>query len=100
MPLDPQARAHLDRLLAQPTAPLQSVTPQVARRDFEAWSAEFGLAEVVRHVEDRTIPGPGGDIPIRIYDPCLERPCPLLVFFHGGGWVVGSVNSFDVFCRK
>jgi len=53
----------------------------------------------VADVSDRTIPGPGGDIPIRVYMPDSERPMPGLVFLHGGGWVVGSLQTHDGLCR-
>ena len=48
---------------------------------------------------DRTIDGPGGDLPIRIYEPDAEGPFPTLVFFHGGGHVLGNLESHDVLCR-
>ena len=48
---------------------------------------------------DRTIDGPGGDLPLRIYEPDAEGPHPTLVFFHGGGHVVGDLESHDLLCR-
>lgn len=48
---------------------------------------------------DRTIDGPGGDLPIRIYEPTAAGPHPTLVFFHGGGHVVGDLESHDLLCR-
>lgn len=54
----------------------------------------------VAHVEDRTVPGPGGPIPVRLYTPDVARPCPVLVFFHGGGWVLGDLETHDVPCRE
>jgi acetyl esterase/lipase len=55
----------------------------------------------VAHVEDRTIPGPAGGIPIRIYrGPAKEEALPALVFFHGGGFVLGSLDSHDGPCRE
>jgi acetyl esterase len=50
-------------------------------------------------IEDRTIPGPGGELPVRIYRPTLEDGLPVTVFFHGGGWVIGSLDSHDHNCR-
>ncbi len=50
-------------------------------------------------VEDRRIPGPGGDLPARIYYPEGEGPRPVLLYFHGGGWVLGGLNSHDPVCR-
>lgn len=53
-------------------------------------------------VEDRTIDGPDGEIPVRLYDPReeTEGDAPLICFFHGGGWVVGSLDTHDAPCRK
>ncbi|HEY8583445.1 MAG TPA: alpha/beta hydrolase [Capillimicrobium sp.] len=50
--------------------------------------------------EDRTVPGPAGPIAVRLYTPRgLPAPSPLVVFFHGGGWVVGSIATHDASCR-
>jgi acetyl esterase len=54
----------------------------------------------VAGVEDRAVPGPGGDIPIRIYTPDGHAPFPVLVWFHGGGWVLGDLASADHVCRE
>lgn len=54
----------------------------------------------VHSVEDRVIPTEEYDIPIRIYTPEGEGPFPLFVFFHGGGWVVGNLETHDVNCRQ
>ena len=50
------------------------------------------------NVEDRKIPGPASEIPIRIYTPA-GKPNGILVYFHGGGWVVGDLTSHDYVCR-
>jgi acetyl esterase len=54
----------------------------------------------VGDVTDETIDGPGGDLPIRIYTPEGDGPVPVTVFFHGGGFVSGSLDSHDEFCRE
>ena len=51
-------------------------------------------------VTTRTIDGPFGEIPIRIYTPVGEGPFPVLVYFHGGGWVLGSLDGVDTICRR
>ncbi|ELZ32930.1 Triacylglycerol lipase [Halogeometricum pallidum JCM 14848] len=51
-------------------------------------------------VEDRTIPGPAGKIPVRVYRPRGDGPSPTVVFFHGGGFVLGSLGSHDILCRR
>ncbi len=50
-------------------------------------------------VEDRTIEGPGGPLALRVYTPQGEGPFPLIVFFHGGGWVVGDLDTQDMIAR-
>jgi acetyl esterase len=50
-------------------------------------------------VEDRTVPGPDGEVPVRIYRPAGEGPFPTVVHFHGGGWVIGDLESHDLLCR-
>jgi len=51
-------------------------------------------------VRDLTVPGPDGDVSVRIYRPALETPAPALVFYHGGGWVLGTLDSADDLCRR
>ena len=53
----------------------------------------------VTNVEDRAIPGPAGDIPVRIYTPAGEAPYPILVYYHGGGWVIGDLETSDGISR-
>jgi acetyl esterase len=50
-------------------------------------------------VQDLSLPGPGGDIPARHYRPPTGGPAPLLVFYHGGGWVIGDLDTHDALCR-
>ena len=99
MPLDPQVRAYLDTLAAAKLTPTEQLTPAAAREQMIAASAALGPSEPVHAVEDRWIAGPGGDVPVRIYRPSAERPQPALVYFHGGGWAVGSVATHDGYCR-
>jgi len=96
--LDPQVRALLDRMAAEPTPPERSM--EQMRADFDAGSqALAGTGEPVAQVGDRTIPGAGGEIPIRVYGPSTQ-PVPVLVWLHGGGWMVGSPDSHDALCRR
>jgi acetyl esterase len=96
MALDPQMKALLDQMAAANLQPFHKLTPQEARA---ARRAPQGEPEPVAHVEDRTIPGPGGEIPVRIYVPKGNGPFGVLVYFHGGGWVVGNVDMTDQPCR-
>jgi acetyl esterase len=76
------------------------MSPVEARAFTKARSALVaGSPEAVAKVEDRTIPGPDGEIPIRIYTPETARPAAGLVYFHGGGWVIGDLDTHDIVCR-
>jgi len=99
MPLDPQAKAFLDQAAAAGTPPLTSLPVPEAR---QAIRALFGVetAEAIAKVEDRKIPGPAGQIPVRVYTPKGKGPLPVLVFFHGGGWVIGDLETHDNTCRQ
>jgi acetyl esterase len=70
-----------------------------ARQLMEMMKVEAPL-DPVGSTEDRTIPGPAGEIPIRIYRPeNATGPVPVVVFYHGGGWVIGNIESHDGGCR-
>jgi acetyl esterase len=103
MPLDPPIAAVLE-LLASSGTPMSMVdgTPQQAREGFRTMTV--GLRDPatlapVRSVEDRTIPGPAGDIAIRTYRPESDGPLPTVLFFHGGGFVIGDLDTQDDHAR-
>ena len=99
--LDPQAAKYLKALALLNGPPLQSKSPQQARADrIASGHANAGVIEPVAHIEDRLIPGLAGEIPIRIYTPDGSAPFPVLVFFHGGGWVTGNIETHDPLCRS
>ena len=100
MPLDPQAVVLLDTIAAMGTPPLSMMSVADARQALGAMSEMGGELEAVSKIEDREIPGPLGTIPIRIYTPAGNGPFPVLVYFHGGGWVLGNIESHDVVCRS
>lgn len=56
-------------------------------------------APSLAHVEDRKIPGPRGQLGVRVYTPTAKNHPPALVYFHGGGWVVGDLDTHDAVCR-
>jgi acetyl esterase len=62
--------------------------------------AASGDSEPVAAVIDRSPAGPAGKVPIRIYLPTQTDPLPVLVYFHGGGWVLGTLESADAICRR
>jgi acetyl esterase len=98
MPLDPQARQLLDSIAQANLPPISSLSPAQARQQMIAASAAVGEPEAVDSIEDRAIPGSGGEIPIRIYKPQGER-LPIVVYYHGGGWVLGNLETHDGYCR-
>lgn len=91
MPLDPQAQKVLEAMAAAGALLDPSLPVAEQRRAIDN--------RTVFKTEDRQIPGPGGSIPVRIYLPPGPRPLPVLVYFHGGGWVIGSVDGYDARCR-
>lgn len=80
---------------AQP--PLVSLTPEQARASFleRSW---LGECEAGVRIEGGSVPSPEGPLPLRIYSPDGSGPWPVLVFFHGGGFVLGALEEFDPFC--
>jgi acetyl esterase len=98
MPLDPQARAVLDMLAALGAPAVGTVPAPEARIAMAMQPLPPGAP--VANVEDRAIPGPAGQIPVRIYTPEGNAPFPVLVWFHGGGWVLGTLDASDHTCRE
>ena len=97
MPLDPQAKAVMDQVATLGFPAAHTVSPQQARANAQARSRAAG-PEVAR-VQDRTIPGPDSQLSVRIYTPPGSGPFPALVWFHGGCWVVGDLESADATAR-
>jgi acetyl esterase len=99
MPLDPQAQSVLDHLAGLGARPYHTMTAAEARRAMAGFAKLGGRPAAVHRVEDRTIPGPGGELPIRVYTPFSGGPLAALVFFHGGGFVTSSIATHDPLCR-
>ena len=102
MPIDPQLKAFFDQLAQAPTPKLWEMTPEQGRAAFLAMVQLVGPKDVpVGKVENRKIPGPAGEIPVRIYTPVAagSDPLPALVYFHGGGFVIGDLDTHDGLCR-
>ena len=97
MPLDPQVRAILDHFEAAGFPPLESLTPEEARAFVNSMPRISG-PDAAR-VEDRRIDASGHEVPVRVYTPEGAGPFPLLVWFHGGGWVLGSLDGADGVAR-
>src|SRR5690242_5712630 len=95
MPLDPQVKALLEAGAAGPKPYQQTVAD--ARASNLARQRPPGPADVDQ--ADGRIPGPGGDIPIRIYRPS-EPIGAAFAYFHGGGWVLGNLDTHNGQCRN
>jgi acetyl esterase len=101
VPLDPQVQAMRERSVQAGAAPLYTLSLEAARAaDLAAIQAASGGGEPVHSVVDRTIAGPGGELPVRVYRPDVPGPLPVLVYFFGGGWTLGSVETSDAVCRS
>jgi acetyl esterase len=101
-PLDPEARHVLDLGRQTPARPFESGMPEEARKAYAAGFPELqGEREPVASLAERTIAGPGGPLPVRIYRgqgaPAVRSPA--LLYLHGGGWVIGNLDSHDEICR-
>jgi acetyl esterase len=103
MPAHPQVLAFLElqaaALAKHPVPPITQQTPEMARLGYEALARFLGPGAEVGDVADRSIPGPAGYLPVRIYRPPGYGPFGVLVYYHGGGWVIGSLETHDHLCR-
>ncbi len=105
---DPQMAVVLNELKAIAGTPIIDLKPTGARQQFGAEDAakiiarETGKANAVEHVGgviDTMIAGPGGALPVRIYRPAGEGPFPVIVYFHGGGFVIATIDTYDASAR-
>lgn len=94
MALHPEAQQLLAALDAAGLPPFEHMTVPQAREAAKAFIDLQGEPEEIA-TEDRTIPGPAGDIPARVYTPAGDGPKPVIVYFHGGGWVIGDLDVCD-----
>lgn len=102
MPLDPVVKAFLDQLAQVPGPKTWEMSAPEARASFDGMMELVGPKDVpIGKVVNQTVPGPDGDIPIRIYTPVAAggEPLPALIFFHGGGFVIGDLETHDGLCR-
>jgi len=104
VPLDPTARQIVDAMAATfPPVDFARSGTENRRLIKEAAAAVIPEApEPVGAVDDRTVPGPAGRVPVRVYHPAGTgdtAPLPVVAFFHGGGWVVCDLDSHDGMCR-
>jgi len=99
--MDPQARAVVNRQRRLGISPLSDHDRRLMRL-LQRASSWIGNRDppAVAATEDGSIPGPDGDLPVRVYRPDGPGPFPTVVFFHGGGFVLGSISTHDRLCRR
>ncbi|CAN7653886.1 alpha/beta hydrolase [Variovorax sp. LjRoot290] len=102
--LHPQAQAFIDLLVQRGVPPTHTLTPTDARKFYRERRAvtqpEPGEVEEVREL---SAPGPHGAIPLRLYRPLgstAGASVPVLVYYHGGGWTIGDLDTHDTLCRE
>lgn len=101
MKVHPQIEVALQKLKEANLPAIEDMTPAQARDFIRAMSAaRAGEPEPVGKVEDRVIPGPAGDIPVRIYQPEGGAAIGGLLYFHGGGHVIGDLDTHDKVARN
>ncbi len=107
VPIAEQKRV-LDELGTLGGKPIETLDAAEARKQPSPTDAVMSLLkkegkpttpEPVGSVVNRTIPGPGGNIPVRIYTPAGNGPFPVIVYYHGGGWVIATMDTYDASAR-
>lgn len=101
MPVHPEYQVLLDLLAAASAEapPLSETTPEMSREAYRMFGMVAGAGPELASVDDRSIPGPAGEIPVRVYRPA-DGTLPVTVFFHGGGFVIGDLDTHDNVCRE
>jgi len=104
MALDPQARNVINLVIKSGRPAYHTLSPKDARQLFrETRPASTPTPPEIGAVRNLMADGPGGPIPLRVYRPtgvAAATPLPALVYFHGGGWVIGDLDTHDVQCRQ
>ncbi len=98
MPLHPEYQTMLDALAEMDGPKLSDMPPPAAREMFRAMQQPVDIP--VGNVQDAAIDGPGGSLPLRIYTPAGDGPFPVTMMFHGGGWVLGDLDTADSQSRE
>lgn len=98
----PEVRAFLDQVAEMNAPRLVDLPLEEMREAFGASSAFDEAGPAIARIHDDTVPGPGGDIAIRLYDPTpgAAEPTRAMVYYHGGGFVVGTLDSHDGVCQR
>ena len=99
MPLDPQVKTFLTEAEALGLPAYQDLSPQEARRQMRDSTVPPDPLLMVDRVENRSITGPGGNIGLRLYYPAGDSPFAVLIYYHGGGWVMGDLETHHGLCH-
>jgi acetyl esterase/lipase len=99
--MQPDVALVLEVMAGMSLPPLETLPVRDARALMAASAAIRPPSPEVGSVTDGVMPGPGGDLPYRLYRPAAppDSPRPIVVYFHGGGWVLGDLDSDDPLCR-
>jgi acetyl esterase len=97
--LHPQAETLLDDLASERTPPVNALSPAAVRTASRERFIRDEVPAVGGTVRDLEITGPESELPVRVYEPGGEGPHPVVVYFHGGGWVRGDLDTHDELCR-
>jgi len=100
MPLDPQAQRVIEAMAALNLKPVEDSTPAEARESIRTRTAALGTFPDVAAVVDHRVAVSGAEITVRAYSPDGPGPHPALVYYHGGGWVIGDLYTHDGLCRS
>jgi acetyl esterase len=103
MPFDHQVRIYADQLASAGAPPRHTLSPDVVRQAEAAdllLEQEQVIPEPVARVENKAFASSGTRIPIRVYTPDGADPFPIVVYFHGGGWVLCNLDTHDQICRS
>lgn len=102
MPIDPHLAGLLELIAAAGNPPMSESTPEQARHGFRMLTVDLrdpASLPQVASVEDITVPGGDGPRQARVYRPVAEGPLPTIVMFHGGGFVIGDLDTHDLTAR-
>jgi len=99
-PLDPKIAKQLEGRRAGGPDFTNMPAPELRASFNKLMAGTPKLNEPVARIDNRDIPGPSSSIPVRIYTPQGNSPFPILAYYHGGGWVVGTLDGYDDLCRS
>lgn len=100
MALRDEAQLLIDDLAAMELPPFETMDVDTQRAILDPIPDDAGEPPPIYSSADQMVAGPGGDIAIRLFRPSADNGLPVIVFFHGGGWVIGTLDSHDALCRS